>query len=93
MACLHASYLHRYHCAKVPVGGHASAIHFRYRLHLCHQIHEVLHRRVTGSLHRRFEYRIKPKGMRFPLEVILVCIRWYAAYPLSYRQLEELMQE
>lgn len=23
------------------------------------------------------------KGMRFPVEVILVCIRWYAAYPLS----------
>ena len=23
------------------------------------------------------------KGMRFPIEVILVCIRWYAAYPFS----------
>ncbi|MCP5244231.1 MAG: IS6 family transposase [Burkholderiales bacterium] len=33
------------------------------------------------------------KGMRFPIEVILVCIRWYAAYPLSYRQLEEMMEE
>ena len=33
------------------------------------------------------------KGMRFPLEVILVCIRWYAAYQLSYRHLEEMMQE
>jgi transposase-like protein len=33
------------------------------------------------------------KGMRFPLEVILVCIRWYAAYPLSFRQLEEMMAE
>ena len=33
------------------------------------------------------------KGMRFPIDVILVCIRWYAAYPLSYRQLEEMMQE
>jgi transposase-like protein len=28
------------------------------------------------------------KGMRFPIDVILVCIRWYAAYPLSYRHLE-----
>ena len=27
------------------------------------------------------------KGMRFPIDVILVCIRWYAAYPLSYRHL------
>lgn len=33
------------------------------------------------------------KGMRFSLEVILVCIRWYAACPLSYRHLEEMMQE
>ncbi len=31
--------------------------------------------------------------MRFPIEVILVCIRWYAAYPLSYRHLEEMMEE
>ena len=33
------------------------------------------------------------KGMRFPIEVILVCIRWYAAYPLSSRHLEEMMEE
>jgi putative transposase len=33
------------------------------------------------------------KGMRFPVDVILVCIRWYAAYPLSYRHPEEIMQE
>jgi putative transposase len=32
------------------------------------------------------------KGMRFPIEVIRGCIRWYAAYPLSYRHLEEMMQ-
>ncbi len=31
--------------------------------------------------------------MRFPIDVILVCIRWYVAYPLSYRQLEEMMKE
>jgi putative transposase len=33
------------------------------------------------------------KGMRFPNDVILVCIRWYAAYPLSYRHLEQMMEE
>jgi putative transposase len=33
------------------------------------------------------------KGMRFPADVILLCIRWYAAYPLSYRHLEEMMDE
>jgi len=33
------------------------------------------------------------KRMRLPIDVILVCIRWYAAYPLSYRHLKEIMQE
>ena len=33
------------------------------------------------------------KGMRFPIDVILVCIRWYVAYPLSYWHLEEMMEE
>ena len=32
------------------------------------------------------------KGMRFPIDVILVCIRWYATYPLSYRHPEEMME-
>ena len=36
---------------------------------------------------------LKMKGMRFPKEIILLCVRWYAAYPLSYRNLEEMMQE
>ena len=25
--------------------------------------------------------------MHYPLEVMLVCVRWYAAYPLSFRTL------
>ena len=33
------------------------------------------------------------KGMRFPIDVIMVCIRWYVAYPLSYRHIEESMEE
>src|ERR1035437_4287036 len=36
---------------------------------------------------------LKMKGMRFPKEIVLVCIRWYVAYALSYRNLEEMMQE
>ena len=31
--------------------------------------------------------------MHYPLEVMLVCVRWYAAYPLSFRQIEEMMAE
>ena len=33
------------------------------------------------------------KRLRFPLEVMLVCVRWYVAYPLSMRNLEEMMHE
>ena len=33
------------------------------------------------------------KRMRFPLDIVLVSIRWYAAYSLSYRHLEEMMHE
>lgn len=36
---------------------------------------------------------LNTKGMRFPIDVVLVCIRWYVAYPLSYRHLEEMMAE
>jgi putative transposase len=33
------------------------------------------------------------KGAHFPQDIILTCVRWYVAYPLSYRHVEELMQE
>ena len=33
------------------------------------------------------------KGAHFPKAIILTCGRWYVAYPLSYRHVEELMQE
>ena len=31
------------------------------------------------------------KRLHYPAEVMLVCVRWYVAYPLSLRQLEEMM--
>jgi putative transposase len=33
------------------------------------------------------------KGAHFVKDIILTCVRWYLAYPLSYRQVEELMEE
>lgn len=33
------------------------------------------------------------KGRRFPVEIILVCARWYCKYGISYRDLEEVMSE
>ena len=33
------------------------------------------------------------KGSQFERDIILWAVRWYVAYPLSYRQLEEMMGE
>ena len=36
---------------------------------------------------------IEFKGSHFEREVILWGVRWYVVYPISYRQLEEMMEE
>ena len=33
------------------------------------------------------------KRRRFPIAIILVCIRWYCKYGITYRDLSEMMQE
>jgi len=33
------------------------------------------------------------KRLHYPIEVMLVCVRWYSAYPLSLRHIEEMMVE
>jgi putative transposase len=33
------------------------------------------------------------KGAHFPQDIILMGVRWYGAYPLSYRQVEALLEE
>ena len=33
------------------------------------------------------------KGRHFPKAIILMAVRWYVAYALSYRDIEELMNE
>ena len=47
-----------------------------------------LHVQLVNSTLRRVV-----KRLHFPVEVMLVCVRWYAAYPLSLRNLEEMMAE
>jgi putative transposase len=39
------------------------------------------------------EIMVSFKGAHFPKDMILTCVRWYLAYPLSSRHIEELMQE
>jgi putative transposase len=31
--------------------------------------------------------------LHYPIEVMLTCVRWYVVYPLSLRQLKEMMAE
>src|SRR5436190_7909799 len=50
-----------------------------------------------GRMHRR-PGRVRPPqsgftGFRFPPEVIMVAVRWYLRYGLSYRDVEELLAE
>jgi putative transposase len=33
------------------------------------------------------------KGAHCPQDIMLMSVRWYVAYPLSYRHVEELMEE
>jgi putative transposase len=33
------------------------------------------------------------KRMHYPLEVMLTCVRWYVAYSLTLRHIEEMMAE
>ena len=37
------------------------------------------------------ELRKVLKRLHYPLEVMLVCARWYAAYPLSLRHIEAMI--
>jgi transposase-like protein len=48
----------------------------------------ALHVQLTNSTLRRVI-----KRLHFPLELMLVCVRWYAANPLSLRNLQERMAE
>src|SRR5450756_2286467 len=42
---------------------------------------------INSTLHKVL------KRLHYPLEVMLTCVRWYVAYPLSLRHIEEMMQE
>jgi transposase-like protein len=42
---------------------------------------------------RSYPARTAFAGFRFPAEVIVVAVRWYLRYGLSYRDVEELLAE
>jgi hypothetical protein len=48
---------------------------------------------VTQGEHRGGETMAASfKGAHFPQDIILTSVRWYVAYPLSTRHVEELME-
>ena len=47
------------------------------------------HRRLIGPISDISSF----KGYRFPPDVIILAVRWYLRYGLSYRDVEELLAE
>jgi putative transposase len=46
---------------------------------------------TTSSMSAALRQVIKRR--HFPIEIMLTCVRWYVAYPLSLRHIEEMMAE
>lgn len=49
-----------------------------------HDFHQSLINSTLNKVLQRLHY---------PLEIMLTCVRWYLAYPLNLRHIEEMMQE
>src|SRR5215467_4094510 len=47
----------------------------------------------SGRVKRMGKSRQLFRGRHFQDEIIVLCVRWYLRYPLSYRNLEEMMAE
>jgi putative transposase len=48
---------------------------------------------ILGSIAAGSATVVDFKGSHFEREIVLWGVRWYVAYPISYRQLEEMMEE
>jgi transposase-like protein len=59
------------------------------RVHL-NEAAGMKHHRLNRSIHQPASAFA---GFRFPPEIILLSVRWYLRYGLSYRDLEELLAE
>lgn len=46
---------------------------------------------ITSSMNEQLRKVIKRR--HYPLEIMLICVRWYVAYPLGLRHIEEMMAE
>jgi transposase-like protein len=48
---------------------------------------------ILGSLAAGSGTVVDFKGNHFEREIVLWDMRWYVAYPISYRQLDEMMED
>jgi putative transposase len=59
----------------------------------------VIDKKFSGYKHHKLRHidavleSGRPYHYRIEEAIILTCVRWYLAYPLSYRSLEEMMAE
>src|SRR5262245_31484618 len=82
-------------------GGHAGQSDKRCRTRRTGFVANIYWRRFVlwslpvthGTKRRRATMAVSFKGAHFPKDIILMGVRWYVAYPLSYRHIEELMEE
>ena len=49
--------------------------------------------KLSACFRPSLEQRSTFTGFRFPAEVIVLAVRWYLRYVLSYRDVEELLAE
>jgi hypothetical protein len=49
--------------------------------------------KTHGTQRGRATIAVSFKGTHVPQDIMLMCVRWYAAYPLSDRHIEELLEE
>jgi transposase-like protein len=77
--------------------GHGMRDHERFRF--CRNSAILLFFGLTARCWKVMRQTLNPvvakvlKRLHYPLDVILLCVRWYSAYPLSLRNLEEMMAE
>src|SRR4029453_12270520 len=74
------------HCIHCAQKGSVASFHLR-RFAVCSPS------MTNGASWGRTTMAVSFKGAHFPQEIILMGVRWYLAYPLSYRHVEELMEE
>ena len=66
---------------------------FHAPISLCNRVSTRVRDAPVFTFGHKYHCQAPAQAIPVPLEIMLVCVRWYAAYPLSLRNLEEMMAE